>query len=135
MGFIIALFFLLIPIKFPLSTSRWSISQFCTLSDEHHRVAGHNPKISNVMFFSWFISRTPNTNRNLTIYNIICWFAGTNDSSTKRLMFQVLFFFTISCKILCKNGFNLFSYFFYNSIKIEIKSFECLMSIRNYEKE
>ena len=51
LGFIIALFFLLIPIKFPLSTSRWSISQFCTLSDEHLRVAGHNTKISNVIFF------------------------------------------------------------------------------------
>ena len=31
--------------------------------------------------------------KNPAIYNIICWFAGTNDSSTKRLMFQVLFFF------------------------------------------
>ena len=50
--------------------------------------------------------------KNPTIYNIICWFAGTNDSSTKRLMFQVLSFFMISCKILCKNPFNLFSYFF-----------------------
>ena len=39
------------------------------------------------------------------------WVAGTNNSSTKRLMFQVLFFFIISCKILCKNSFNLFSYF------------------------
>ena len=37
---------------------------------------------------------------------------GTNKSSSKRLMFQVLFFFMISCKILCKNPFNLFSYFF-----------------------
>jgi hypothetical protein len=30
--------------------------------------------------------------RNPTIYNIIRWFAGTNESSTKRLMFQALFF-------------------------------------------
>ena len=37
---------------------------------------------------------------------------GTNESSTKRLIFQVSFFFMISCKILCKNRFNLFSYFF-----------------------
>ena len=29
-----------------------------------------------------------------------------------RLMFQVLFFFMISCRILCKNTFNLFVYFF-----------------------
>ena len=55
-----------------------------------------------------------------------------NDSSTKRLMFQVLFFFIISCKILCKNRFNLFScFFFYNFTKIKIKSFECPKSIRN----
>jgi hypothetical protein len=25
---------------------------------------------------------------------LVCWFAGTNDSSTKRLMFQVLSFFS-----------------------------------------
>ena len=37
-------------------------------------------------------------------YNtLVCWFAGTNDSSTKLLTFQILFFFMISCKILCKN--------------------------------
>ena len=42
-------------------------------------------------------------------------------SLTKHLMFQVLFFFIISCKILCKNPFNLF--IFYNFTKI--KSFEC----------
>ena len=30
---------------------------------------------------------------NQTIYNRIRWFAGTNDSSTKPLMFQVLLFF------------------------------------------
>ena len=33
---------------------------------------------------------------NLKLYNIICWFAGTNDSSTKGLMFQALFSFIIS---------------------------------------
>ena len=36
---------------------------------------------------------------------------GTNESLTKCLMFQVLFSFMISCKILCKNQ-NLLSYFF-----------------------
>ena len=40
------------------------------------------------------------------------WVDWPNDSLTKHLMFQVLFFFTISCKILCKNCFNLFFYFF-----------------------
>ena len=38
--------------------------------------------------------------KNLSIYNIIRWVAWTNESSTKRLMFQVLFFSMISCKIL-----------------------------------
>ena len=47
-------------------------------------------------------------------YNILVrWVAGTNDSAaTKRLMFQVFFFFMISCRILRKNTFNLFVYFF-----------------------
>ena len=42
-----------------------------------------------------------------TIYNIIRWFAGTNNSSTKpSSKFQCskyYFFFIISCKILCKS--------------------------------
>ena len=63
-----------------------------------------------------------------------CWADGTNESSTKRLMFQVLFFFMISCKILCKNPFNLFSYFFYKITKIKIKSFECPKSIKSIKK-
>ena len=48
---------------------------------------------------------------NPTIFNIIRCVAGTNESSTKRLMFQVLFFFIISCKTLCENCFNLSCYF------------------------
>ena len=44
------------------------------------------------------------------------------------------FFFIKSCKILCKNPFNLFFYFFYKITKMKIKSFECPKSIRNYEK-
>ena len=59
---------------------------------------------------------------------------GTNKSFTKRLMFQVIFFFMISCKILCKNPFNLFSYFFYKITKIKIKSFECPKSIKSIKK-
>ena len=43
---------------------------------------------------------------------------GTNESLTKRLMFQVL--------ILCKNPLNLFSYFFCKITKIKIKSFSAL---------
>ena len=69
---------------------------------------------------------------NLSIYNIMVrWFAGTNELLTKCPMFQVLFFFIISWKILCKNYFNLF---FYRSTKIKIMSFECPQFIRNYKK-
>ena len=46
-------------------------------------------------------------------YNMLgCLDDGTNESSTKRLMFQYYFSFMISCKILCINPFDLFSYFF-----------------------
>ena len=44
---------------------------------------------------------------------------------------SIIFFFIISCKILCENCFNLFSYKF---TKIKRKSFECPKSMRNYRK-
>ena len=48
-----------------------------------------------------------------TIYNIICWFAVSLVCWDKWLVDQAsdvpsIFFFMISCKILCKNGFNVF---------------------------
>ena len=58
--------------------------------------------------------------RQSSIQSVACWVVATNDSSTKHLMFQVLFSYVISCKILCKNRFFLFSYNF-----PKIKSFEC----------
>ena len=58
------------------------------------------------------------------------WADGTNESSTKHLMFQVLFFFMISCRILCKNTFNLFVYFLKKNTEIKVKSFECPKSIK-----
>ena len=61
--------------------------------------------------------------------------AGTNDSSTKRLMFQVLLFFIISCKTYCKKSFQFIFFFFHNFTKIKIKSFECPKSIRNVKKK
>ena len=67
---------------------------------------------------------------------LVRWVAGTNDSLTKCLMIQLLFFlFIISCKILCKNCFNLFFYLFYKFTKIKIKSFECPKSMKNYLKK
>ena len=46
---------------------------------------------------------------NLQYITLGCLDDGTNEASTKRLIFQVLFFFMISCKILFKNPFNSFS--------------------------
>ena len=53
------------------------------------------------------IKQLLNTTLNPTIFNIIRWVAGTIVSLTKRMICEVLFFFIISCKILCKNPFNL----------------------------
>ena len=57
---------------------------------------------------------------------------GKNESSTERLMFRVLFFFMISCKILCKNP--IISYLFYKITKKNMKSFECPKSIKSIKK-
>ena len=61
---------------------------------------------------------------------------NTLGSWDKRLIDQAsdvpstyYFFFIISCRILCKNLFNLSFYKF-----TKIKSFECPKSIRNYKK-
>ena len=48
---------------------------------------------------------------NLQYNTLVCWDTRTKDSSTKCLMLQALFLFTISCKILFKNCFNLFFYY------------------------
>ena len=67
---------------------------------------------------------------NLQYNKLVTWDPGTKDSLTKRLMLQALFFFTISCKTLSKNCFNLFFHF----LIVKIKNFECSKSIRNNEK-
>ena len=73
---------------------------------------------------------------NLQYNTLLPWVAGTNDSSTKCLMFpSIIPFFIISCKTICKNCLNLFIYFFFSKFtKINTKRFECPKSIRNYEK-
>ena len=55
-----------------------------------------------------------------------------NDPSTKHLMFQALFFFKISCKILCQNLSNWLFLWIY---KNKNKEFEYPKSIRNYKKK
>ena len=68
-------------------------------------------------------------------YNtLLCWFTGTNDSSTKRLMFQVLFFFHDFLQNSLQKWFQFIFLFFYKFTKIKTKSFECPKSIRNYKK-
>ena len=69
---------------------------------------------------------------NMQNNTLVRWSDGTKDSSTKHLMFQVLFFFIKSCKIICKNCLHLFLLFFYKLTKI--KSFECPKSMRNYKE-
>ena len=64
-------------------------------------------------WLTYFKVRSQEDSWNPTIFNIIRWVSGSMGrsrvSSTKHLMFQVLFFFfIISCNILCKNRFNLF---------------------------
>ena len=89
-----------------------------------------------IQFVENLVSIFTSAIKNLTVFYTMCWVTGTNDSSTKRLMFQALFFPIISFKILCKNCFHFFSYFsFYNFTKIKVKSFESPKSIRNYERK
>ena len=117
---------MVVPIYIPLRKREW---EFIKNTPESSRVCFSDGQGDNKGWLVvWKVDRW--LARNPTIFIIICWIVGTNDSSTKRLMFQVLFFFIISCKILGKNCFN----FFYNFTKIKIKSFECAKSIRNYEK-
>ena len=77
------------------------------------KTAGNKHKVEYIMVLQWhylkykslpcksiairisFLKRWDG-NKNLTICNIIRWFAGRNDSSNKHLMFQVLIFFIIS---------------------------------------
>ena len=74
------------------------------------------------------------TSWNLTIYNIIHWLAATNDLSTKRLMFQVLFFFHDFLQNSLQKWFQCIFYFFLWIFTKKPKSFEYPKSIRDYEK-
>ena len=85
--------------------------------------------------------------KNPTIFNIILWVAGTNDSLTKRLMFQVLFFFSwflakyfakilsIFFLFLYKQWMKTLHFYFFKVIK---KKFEMIFAkdfARNYEEK
>ena len=49
---------------------------------------------------------------NLQYNNLVAWVDGTNNSSSKCLIFQVLFFFQKMFQNSLRNTFNIFSYFF-----------------------
>ena len=57
------------------------------------------------------------------------WDDGPNELSTKRLMFQVLFFLLFLLKFFAKM-LSIF-FFFYDITTKKIKSFECPKSIKN----
>ena len=71
---------------------------------------------------------------NLQYNMLVRWFAGTNDLSTKRLMFQVLSFFHNFLQNSLQKLFQFIFLWIYEFTKIRIKSFECPKSIRNYKK-
>ena len=62
---------------------------------------------------------------------LVHWNAGTKDSSTKRLMFQVLFFL----HNFLQNSFKKMFQFIFLFFLMKIKSFECPKSINNKEKK
>ena len=72
---------------------------------------------------------------NLQYNTLGCLDDGTNESSTKHLMFQVLLFFHDFLQNSLKKSSNLFSYFFHKVTKIKIKSFECPKSIKSMKKK
>ena len=72
---------------------------------------------------------------NLQYNTLGCLDNGTNKSSTKRLMFQVLFFFHDFLQNSLQKSFQFIFLFFYEITKMKIKSFECPKSIKNYEKK
>ena len=62
--------------------------------------------------WNWYCQKKDLKSVNLQYNTLGCLDNGTNKSSTKRLVFQVLFIFHDFFQKICKNTFNLFSYFF-----------------------
>jgi hypothetical protein len=62
---------------------------------------------------------------------MVCWFTGTNYSSTKCLMFQVLFFSQFLAKFFAKIV-SIYLFLFFDKFT-KIKSYEGPNSIRNFK--
>ena len=60
---------------------------------------------------------------------------GTEESSTKRLMFQVLFLFYDFLQDSLQKSFQFIFLIFYKITKIKIKCFECAKSIKKYKEK
>ena len=77
---------------------------------------------------------------NPSIYNMIGWVAWSMGQKNRRPRLwcstsKYYYVFIVSCKTLCKNRFNLFSYFFFIKLqKLKMKSFECPKSIESIKK-
>ena len=72
---------------------------------------------------------------NLEYNTLVRWTHETNVLLTKRLMFQVFFFFIKSCKILCKNIFIFFFNFLYKITKMKQNTSEHPKPMTNNEKK
>ena len=71
---------------------------------------------------------------NLEYNTLVCWANGTKVLSTKRLMFQELFFFHKILQISLQKPFQFFFSFLYKITKMKMKSFECPKSIKSINK-
>ena len=72
---------------------------------------------------------------NLQLNTLGCLDDGANESSTKRLMFQVLYFFHDFLQNAMQKILSIhFLIFFYKITKIKIKSFDCPTSIKSIKK-
>ena len=63
----------------------------CELEEKHSSYALSVYKSKTILESIFDLSNLKSVN--LEYNTLVRWFAGTNESSTKRLMFQVLFFF------------------------------------------
>ena len=82
--------------------------------------------------YNW---RTDQKSVNLEYNTLVRWTHETNVLLTKRLMFQVFFFFIKSCKILCKNIFIFFFNFLYKITKMKQNTSEHPKPMTNNEKK
>ena len=81
--------------------------------NEEMRMAEHQTKIC--YGFELYIVLWDKNKKfvNLQYNTLVCWFAWTNRQRSVQCS-KCIFFFIISCRIIWKNRFNLFSYFFLN---------------------